>query len=69
MRRHVAIIRLRIFIHFYVFMDVTEEMKFKWTFVSSSKYYNKHSILNILHIVTYYMHCVHFYTFNFLVNA
>lgn len=31
-------------------MDITEEIKSKWKFISSTKYYNKYSTLDILYI-------------------
>ena len=39
--------------NFYVFMNITREMPYKWKFISSAKYHNKHPALHILHISAY----------------
>ena len=41
----------------------------KYKSVSSSKYYNKYSTLDILYISAYHIYRVHFCTFKFLINA
>lgn len=49
------ICRLRIFMNFYIFMNITKEIEPKQKFISSTKYYNKYSTFNILYIYAYHI--------------
>ena len=44
------------FMEFYIFIYIIKEIEFRYKFVSSNKYDNKCSTLNILHIFAYYIY-------------
>lgn len=64
-----VMIRLGSFMHIYVFIKTSKQMKSKQRFVLLVKYYKEYYTFDMLFIFLYYMHSIHFCTFKFRINV